>query len=363
MADESIRDSLESVIETTESTTTTESTPAATPAAAPTPAPAPAETTGAATPAPAPAPAEGTPTEGSPTPSGITEASGEPKPGTTTPAPGPNDYLAKPPGTWTPEAREHWNTLPPQVREQVWKRDREASRALTISTQARKFQDEFQQTIQPYMGFIAAEQSTPIRAVQNLMQTAAVLRVGTPQQKVQVVAEVIKNFGIDLRALDELLADGQVRQADPQTLVQQAVAQAVAPLQQAFQQQLRQTEAAVEAEVEHDLVAFASDPKHEFYNDVREVMADIMEVAQRRGVRMGLTEAYERATLMVEPVRRVIEQRKTTQSAQQAHQAAAAARNASVSIPSSTNTAKVVPQAGDDIRSSIEFALANHSGG
>ena len=124
------------------------------------------------------------------------EGQAAPASDTPTPTPPPNvapdaDPLAKPPGSWTPVAREKWNNLDPEVRQEVWKREREASRALTISAEARKFQDQFERTIHPYMGFIAAENSNPLQAVNFMMQTAALLRVGTKEQKVETVANVI----------------------------------------------------------------------------------------------------------------------------------------------------------------------------
>lgn len=321
------------------------------------------------TPAPAPA-ASTTTTETTPG----TEVAAPAVPGTEAapgekppmpPAPGPNDHLARPPGTWTPAAREHWASIPQAVREQVWKRDQEASRALTVSADARKFQNEFQQTITPYMGFIAAENSTPIRAVQNLMQTAATLRVGTAQQKVAVVAEVIKNFGIDLRMLDDVLAGEQPAPGSApanETIIQQMVAKHMAPVLDIIRTNKESQERAVETEVDSELEAFKADPKHEFYEDVRDEMADLIELAARRGRVMGLTEAYERATLVSEPVRRVIEARKEQARAQQNQVIANKARRAAVSVPGSPEASSVVPQAGDSVRSAIEFALSKNSG-
>jgi hypothetical protein len=299
----------------------------------------------------------GTPTAPHGAPS---EQSGEP-PAETAPAPaqasGPNDYLAKPPGTWTPEAREHWNTIPQAVREQVWKRDKETSRAMTESHQARQFVGEFQQVIQPYMGFIAAENSTPIRAVQNLMQTAAQLR-GTKADRVRVVAEIIRNFDVDLKALDDALV-GEQPQLAPEDLIQRAVDQRLAPIQQYFNQQTQQQQYAGIRAAELELQAFAADPKHEFYDDVAPVMADLIEVASRNGQVLDLTAAYERATLLVEPVRRVLESRKAASTAQQSQRIANNARRAAVSVPGSNEASTVTPQPGDSIRSALEHAFSN----
>jgi hypothetical protein len=270
--------------------------------------------------------------------------------------------MEKAPGTWSPTAREQWAKVPAEVRSEVWKREKEASRAMTISSEARKFQNEFQNTIQPYLGFIAAENSTPLQAVNFMMQTAAVLRVGAPQQKVQAVAQIIKDFGIDLAALDTTLA-GQVPEHNPQLAMQQAIQQQLAPVHQMLQQQqmnARQQDMALESEVATELEQFAA--ANEFYPDVKDTMADLMEVSQRRGTVMGLTEAYERATLLHEPVRRVIEARKQRQVVQKSTAAARQARQSSSSVTPSNEMAVTSSSAGDSVRASIEAAISAQQG-
>lgn len=268
---------------------------------------------------------------------------------------------AKAPGTWTPTAREKWVTLPTEVKEEVWKREREASRAMTISAEARRLQQEFERTIQPYLGFIAAEKSTPLQAVNNMMQTAALYRVGTPQQKAEVTAQIIKQFNVDLRALDSILA-GQPAQYDPQAIIDQRIQAAIAPLRQEREQMAQQHQMRLDLEVDQELNSFAADPKHEFYDDVRDTMADLIEVASRRGAQMGLTEAYERATLLHEPVRRVIEARKQAEAAKVSTQKARQARGAAISVTQSAEVQRAPADPGDSIRSAIEAAISKTEG-
>lgn len=300
------------------------------------------------------------------TPPEVPETPGTPEPKPETPAapPAPEPEPspdAKAPGTWTPTAREKWQTLPAEVKQEVWKREREASRALTISADARRAQHEFERTIQPYLGFIAAEKSTPLQAVNNMMQTAALYRVGTPQQKAEVTAQIIKQFNVDLRALDSILA-GQPAQYDPNTIIDQRIQAAIAPLQQEREQMVQQQQLRLDLEVDNELNNFIADPKHEFYEDVRDTMADLMEVASRRGIQMGLTEAYERATLLHEPVRRVIEARKQAEAAKASTQRARQARGAAISVTQSAEVQRAPADPGDSIRSAIEAAMSKTEG-
>jgi hypothetical protein len=263
---------------------------------------------------------------------------------------------AKAPHTWSPEAREHWGTIPEGVREQIMKRETEVTRALSYSTQARKFSQEFEQVVQPYMGFIAAEGSTPLQAFQYMMQTGALLRVGTPVQKAQAVAQIVKQYAIDLHTLDSLLA-GQNVQDNPAALVQQEVRRALEPITQQLTQRQTQQSSQIDQQVDHELQAFASDPKNEFFEDVRDLMGDLMSVAAQRGHSLSLTDAYQRATLMHEPVRRVLEQRQSQAAAQQSQQVAQAARNAAVSITPSAVSTTTHETPGDSIRDTINFVL------
>lgn len=283
---------------------------------------------------------------------------------TTTPAPGDPD--ARAPGSWTPQAREKWGKLDPEIRKEVWKREREASRAMTISSDARKFANEFEKTVQPFMGFITAEKATPMQAFASLMQSGAILRVGTQQQKVALVADTIRRYGVDLGQLDSFLA-GQKPANDPQQMVQQLVQQQLQPIQQQLsrfqqmeQQELQQVDSQIDAEIE----TFANDPKNEFWNDVQHLVPDIMELSARSGKVLSLTEAYQRAILFHEPVRQVIDARKQKQTLAQKAQQAAKARNAGSSVTSSASVASSVaqPAAGDSIRADIERAIAAQQG-
>lgn len=332
-----------------------------------------------------PAPAMSTPTPGRDASGKFTSQQNQTPPITPAPKPGetvdsnvqptPGQQLGaqkypNAPGTWKPEAREHWNNIPEQIREEIHRREKDATRALNDSTSARKFSQEFERTIQPYLGFIAAENSTPLQAVSNMMQTAAVLRVGTAQQKVDAIAHIIRAFGVDLEMLDGTLA-GQGGKPDMQLQLQQMIQQQLAPFQQFMQNQQQQYQLHdqnLESEVDSELQNFEQERnqdgslKYEFFNDVRQDMADIIELAQRRGVQMSLTEAYQRATLVSEPVRRVIEQRQQRQAAQQAQRVATNARRNAMSIPGSPETTATNPVPGDSIRSAIEFAMSNTQG-
>lgn len=268
------------------------------------------------------------------------------------------------PASWRPDVREHWNKLPAEVRAEVARREREMQSTLQETAEARRFTEQLQNVIRPYEMFIKAENSNPLQAIDNLMATAAKLRTGTAPELAQLVAGMVKQFGVGrfgqgfIESLDSALA-GEVPRVDPvQNQVQQALQQQLAPVQQ-FMSQFQQAQAVQQQRMQQEAVGEVQTflERAEFGEDVREEMADILEVAQRRGRDLSLQDAYKQACLVNPRVRAVLEQRAKAKGAQQFTGAAQKARAAAVSVSGAPTLAgpKSDPT---DVRSAIEAAIA-----
>lgn len=298
----------------------------------------------AAAPAPqeAPAPAPGGP-------QGAPAATAPALPPAAPAAPSPGDLKA--PASWRPEAREHWAQVHPLVREEVARRESELQRVLQQGSQARQFIDAFERTVAPYEVFIRQENSTPLQAVQNLLQTAADLRVGTPQHKAQLVAGLCKNFGIDLQLLDSALAGAAPPPGTPQVLHDPRVDQLLVQQQQFMQAQQQREQESLRANMQ----AFAE--KHEFYRDVAGTMADLVEVWTRRGQPLDLEKIYEQACKMDEGVSKILAQRAAAAKAGQHSQAVLRAKSAAVSVKGDPTPGGATVPKNDSVRASIEAAI------
>lgn len=267
------------------------------------------------------------------------------------------------PASWKPDIREHWSSLPEGVRAEIQRREVEVQRTLQETAEARKTAEAVMKTIAPYEAFIKAENSNPLQAIDNLMSTAARLRTGTAPELAQLVAGIVNQFGIGrfgnsfIEQLDSALA-GQAPKVDPQqSAIEQVLNQKLAPVQQMltqFQQaqlmQQQQVQERAASEVEQFLA------QAEFGNDVREDMADILEVAQRRGINMTLQDAYKKAVMMNDNVRSVLTQRAQAQKAQSQTQAAQRARSAAVSVSGAAPMGGMQAPV-TDVRSAIEAAI------
>lgn len=281
----------------------------------------------------------------------LTHQNGQPQPGQGQQQAAPD---LKAPASWTPQAREKWANIDPDIKAEIHRREGEANRLVQNGAQQRQFVDAFQQLMQPYEMFIRAENSNPLAAVDNMMRTAAQLRVGTPAAKVEIVAGIIKNFGIDLPALDAVLAGQQ-----PQYTAQQAqqfrdprVDQMLAQQhQQAQQHQHFETQS-----IQHGLQQFAQG--HEFYGDVAALMADLVEVQTRQGIAVDLEKVYQRACQMHDGVSTILSSRATASTNGGNSRAVLRAKRAAASLKgeSTPHGGATVPK-GDSVRAAIEAAM------
>jgi ElaB/YqjD/DUF883 family membrane-anchored ribosome-binding protein len=302
----------------------------------------------------APKPAEGI----QPGPKGNQPPAAAPESGL--PTPEQSRPIDRPPQAWPVAEREHWAALPDAVKNRVMTRERQIQQVIQETTEARRFTEEVTKTITPYMAMIQSEGGTPVTAIASLFQTAGALRTAPPQQKAQLVAAMVKQFGIDINMLDSALA-GQGPAADPiEERINQRVSQAIAPMQQRYQQMemQQQQEMMQQRQVAVSTVEqfIASQP----YGDVlRADMADMMDYATKRGMSMTLEQCYQRACEMHPQISQIMANERQKQNLQQSSQAAQAAKGRAISVsgaPSGGGMQQV--QEGDDIRSAIEASLA-----
>jgi hypothetical protein len=220
----------------------------------------------------------------------------------------------KAPIGWKAGARERWTALPPEVREEVYRREREIDMGLKQSAEVRKFQESFQQMVEPFRPAMLAEGvQDPIMGIRNLLQTANNLRFGSPIQKADILAELVANYGIDPLTLDQALTRRLTGQeTDPYgPKVRELLNQELAPVKQyitSLQGQQQQRQQQIQQHAQMSVQEFAQTA--EFFEDVREDMADLMEIAAKRGREMDIKEAYTRACQAHPQISTILGQRK-----------------------------------------------------
>jgi len=215
------------------------------------------------------------------------------------------------PESWKPAAREFWQKLPAEARQEIQRREHDINQFVQQTAAKRKIADQFVETVSPYMGMIQAEGGNPISMVQDLLNTATFLRTGPPAQKAVLIAKLVKDFGISIQDLDSALVGEQIPE-DPNAKIMQILDQRLAPVNQLLQrvEQGRQQQTQQESlEMDQEIATFATDPKNEHFIDVKDDMADLVEMASKRGRPITLKDAYDKAVAMNPEVQAAIRAR------------------------------------------------------
>jgi hypothetical protein len=270
------------------------------------------------------------------------------------------------PASWKKDAKGEWAALPLQVRQEVYKREMEVERVLKETAPIRQQIQEIQNVVSPYMARIQSAGVTPVQAMNELFKADFILATGTPQSKAQMLAKLVNDYGVSIEDLDRAIVanmQGQL-QTQPQgfdpnyvnQLVQQQLNHALAPIYQERQQR----EQAVVQSANQTVEQMSLNPAYPYFDDVREEMADLIEVAARRGVALSLEDAYTKAVAINPDVSGQQSRQAMMTQANQQHQQAQKARNAASSVSGAPASGGANAFAGDgSLRSSIEAAFNN----
>jgi hypothetical protein len=264
------------------------------------------------------------------------------------------DPFAKAPQSWKPGAREAWASVPPDVRAEVYRREKEAARVVQESHQARGVTEYVQQLHQRYAPALQAEGVDVLTAAGNLMDLSSRLRFGQPHEKAAIAAQIIRGYGVDVEALANALDGQQQPQQRQQPMMDPRVDQLLEELNSVKQQRAEAVQQKAVGEVE----AFGEGK--EFFTDVREDMADILEVAARRKIDLSLEQAYERACKMQPDIAKVLEAREAAKRAGTGRQSTQQARLAASSVRGTPGT--VSTSQPDNLRGAIEAAIEQVGG-
>lgn len=251
------------------------------------------------------------------------------------------------PSSWSAKVREKWGELPEEVRAEVLRREESHVNGV------RKLQEEFQPIKQftEQLGGVIQEASqlgvAPVQYIHSLAAAERALRTGAPEQRFEALMNLADQYGLPLRQYLNLPA-GQQSAAPQQPAIPPQIQQELEASRQ-FRQQYEQT--TLQRQVEE----FAT--KNEFFEDVRGIMADLMDA----GVAKDLQDAYDRAVWSHPEVREVLLQRQGQQAvSQQQKQRRAAAAGAAVKTGNSDVAAP--PPEDDSIEGAIRAALIQGTG-
>lgn len=205
------------------------------------------------------------------------------------------------PATLKPATREAWATLPEKVREEMLAREGEVSNLLRSTAQHRKTGEAFAKAVEPYRQHI---QGDPVQVVSTLMSLAVRLDKGTGPEKAQVLGHLIRTSGVGLDALNQELGEAPQQPAPQRPPGEFRDPRFDSFMEMMSQQSARQHTAKVSAfekTAPHlDEPMLTPDGQQMMGEDgqpvlIREVAADFIEAAAKRGVALTLEQAYSYA--------------------------------------------------------------------
>lgn len=298
------------------------------------------------------------------------QAQSDPQPSTPPPA------KLKAPVSWKATVREKWESLPPEVQEEVLRREGETTTSLAQAVENKRFRESFKEAVAPYEGMLRAEGLEPMAAVGTLLQTAMALRTAPPGHKAQMLSNMARTFqvpvtdmvvdlvrsgAVSIEALDSALAGqptnghagGGGHAFDPNQFAQQVE-------RSIMQRLVGQRDQSLKTQSAKQIEEFSQGK--EFLDDVREDMADIMEMASRRGASMTLEQAYERACRMHPEVSKVMSQRDAAKAAKAKQEELQRSKLATSSVRSEPSGGGGAGGA-RTLRDSLMGAVARHSRG
>lgn len=252
------------------------------------------------------------------------------------------DHTQSAPSSWSKDAATKWADLPAEIKAEIHKRESDYHKGIEPYRQSAAIAQEMQQAIAPYMQNIQASGVHPLQAISHLLGVEHTLRNGSPQEKAQKVAEIARDYGIDLQQIQPLPP------IDPQT---QALIRQNQQLQQFQQTTLQQQNQAVMGEIE----AFRANPANVHFDSVKDDMAALLQ----SGRATDLQDAYDKAVWMRPDIRQTLVQQQRTDAQKQAaeRKRQARAKTASGGVRGAANPTATTLSPDASLRDTLNAAL------
>jgi hypothetical protein len=189
----------------------------------------------------------------------------------TNPAPIPAVNVTRPPLLQGLKA-EHaplWDKADPALLSAVAERYADWEKGLEPLKTAKTQYEDLMSAFQPYQQLMASENLSPKQAASELMQMAAIVRVGSPLQKAQTVAGILHKFGIPIEHVQQVLSTPP----PPQEVANPQVQQLSQQVQQLTAHLNQQSVAAAQTIANE----FGANPANKHFAAVRSQMGALLE--------------------------------------------------------------------------------------
>jgi hypothetical protein len=257
------------------------------------------------------------------------------------------------PQSWSGPMKERWKELAPDFQAEILRRENDTHKMVTSHDGELRLGREMKDVISPYMPIIQAEGGNPAQAVQGLLNTAYLLRTGTPERKVQLLQEIARTYDIPMGGVQQQSPNDYVQRLESkiQQLEQQVNPETVKSLLQGEMENVR---------IQSEINAFAANTANKHFESVKAAMAPLLASGQAK----DLQEAYDMACWASPSIRSTMLNSYKENDAAKRKEEMAAKKNASVSITGSPslNSGNAKPPPERSIREELQANMAAVSG-
>lgn len=265
------------------------------------------------------------------------------------------------PKSWTKEALAEWASISPRAQQEILKREEDFLKGITQYKAGAELGARYNAVVEPFAPILQAENVDPVQLFQSFAANHYLLSRGTPEQKLELAANLINGYGIDFNSLIAFIGDRQISPPDPRLA---SLEQEIATLKAgAVTRQQLETEAARQA-IDAEIEAFAKDPAHPYFAEV----VDDMQSLFKSGQATSLKEAYDKAiylnpTTRQKEIDRLAAERMTSQQSAEAERQAEIARStaANVSVLPKTRDGTIPVGSIDDTLNETLAAIRSRS--
>lgn len=263
----------------------------------------------------------------------------------------------KPPQGWKQEYKQHFDTLPPELQDEILRRESDYSKGIQKYAEDAKYAQSMRSTFEQWMPYLTHVGATPEAAFNALIQTEYVFRTGSPAQKQQMIMKLAQDYGIELGGQQDQGQQTVHPDVNYATTEVQRLNQIVQQMQYEKQKAVEMQQQAEMSALQQQINEFSSKPEHSHFDEVREDMQALLAAGRAE----SLEDAYDKAVWARPDIRASLLKQAEAKRIQQQAEAANKAKAKAVSVTGSPSGASV-PVAGASIRDDLRAAL-NASGG
>ena len=254
------------------------------------------------------------------------------------------------PSSWKKDYEEHWGKLDPTLQDYI--QQREADYAKGVSTYKNQWDmaAPIVEAIRPFEQVLQQNNINPAQWISQLGNAHAQLVYGSPEQKLNMFAQLANEYGVNLGQLT-----GQTGY-DPQF---SQLAQELNQIKNQWTSFQSQQEIVEQSQLQNEIASFKDDKP--YFEDVRETMAGLLQ----SGMAHDLQSAYDKAIRLNDDVFQKVSAGHAQKSEAAQREKVAQAKAKVLSPKSTTPTASATNggKTASSAREAIMAAMEQHSSG